>query len=151
MIDLIVKSVTKNLRAKFTTIPVINEDLPQNLPEPCFYIAVLSASKKELLNDRYILNVPLDIHYFPSNTKNKKSEMNTVSMELLHSFRFLDLYEPVNNVLTKVGMLKGFNFHTEIVDNVLHFFVEYKPTIRNKAVVDDNLMNSLTRVVEVDD
>lgn len=141
MIDLIVKSITKNLKDQYSSIPVISEDLPQNLPEPCFYISVLNSSRKDLLNDRFILNVPLDIHYFPSKNGNKKAEMNIKSMEVLQLLRNIKLYKLVNNVLTEVGMLHGFNFHTEIVDNVLHIFVEYKPTMNNLDV--DDFMETL--------
>lgn len=146
MIDLIVNSLKNTLRNQYPSIPRISEDLPQGFPEPCFYISVLNTNKKDLLKDRFLLNVPLDIHYFPSKSKNKKSEMNIKSMELLQVLKNITL---VDYKLNEVGMLHGFNFHTEIVDNVLHFFVEYKP-IMNTITSDDNLMGSLSRVVDVD-
>lgn len=146
MIDLIVKSVTKTLSDKFTDISVINEDLPQNLPLPCFYVCVLNTSKKELLKDRFILNVPLDIHYFVSDTNNKKTEINTISMRLLETLKILNLY---NSSLEQVGSLKSFNINTEIVDNVLHFFVEYKPII-NVIKTDDDEMDTLIQNIEVE-
>lgn len=149
MIDLIVKSITKTLSDKFTNIPIINEDLQQNLPLPCFYVCVLNTSKKELLNDRFMLNVPLDIHYFASE-KNKKSEINKISMELIKTLKILDLYKlNDSDVLEKVGSLKSFNISTEIVDNVLHFFIEFKP-ILNILKVDDDKMDKIDHTVGVD-
>lgn len=141
MISLIVNSITARLNEMYDgTIPVIHEDLPQKWPEPCFYISTLETRKNVLLKDRFILNVPVDVHYFPSKSKTRKSEMNVKAMELMEHLRQISLVEKVEDneteKLVTVGSLNGFNIHTEIVDDVLHFFVEYKPCMYYHETVD---------------
>lgn len=153
MIDLIVKSIKKQLADAYSkdNIHIYDEDIPQDFKEPCFYISVLNTSKTSLLKERFILNIPVVVQYFPNNkSKNKKAEINNKIMELLQLLKAVKLFEKIDETqLKEVGMLNAFNINSEVVDNVLSFFVEYKPTM-NIITSDDNLMGSLSRVVDVD-
>lgn len=142
MIDTVIKSISKVLNTQYPDIVIYREDMPQGFIEPCFYIALLNTSKKPLLNNRFILNIPVDVHYFPSISKNKKEEMYNKSIELYSVLKRITLIDD--------GLLNGFNFNTEIIDNVLHFFVEYRPVL-NSFITDDNKMNKIIENLGVND
>lgn len=150
MIDLIVKSIKKQLADAYSKddIYIYDEDIPQDFKEPCFYVSVLNTSKTSLLNERFILNIPVVVQYLPNNkSKYKKAEINNKIIELLRLLKVIKLYDDTLNV---VGMLNAFNVNSEVVDNVLSFFVEYKPTMNIVASAAD-FMEGLSRVVEVND
>lgn len=150
MIDLIVKSIKKQLADAYSKddIYIYDEDIPQDFKEPCFYVSVLNTSKTSLLKERFILNIPVVVQYLPNNkSKYKKAEINNKIIELLRLLKVIKLYDDTLNV---VGMLNAFNVNSEVVDNVLSFFVEYKPTM-NIVASDAGFMEGLSRVVEVND
>lgn len=152
MIDLIVKSIKKQLADAYSkdNIHIYDEDIPQDFKEPCFYISVLNTSKTNLLKERFILNIPVVVQYFPNNkSKDKKAEINNKIMELLELLKAVKLFEIDETDQTKlkeVGMLNGFNINSEVVDNVLSFFVEYKPTLRRKPE-EIGIMEELEQVL----
>lgn len=89
-------------------------DVEQGLTEPCFLITVVDYSKEQLLQSRSKRLVPFDILFFPSKGK---SQCYEVADQLMNE---LDMIELLNG-----DKMHGTDMKSEIVDNVLHFFVNY--------------------------
>lgn len=125
MLNEIIKGVSMKLNTAFGNGYKIYQDgLKQGMKQPCFFIAVLQPEITPLLGKRFMSRNPLDVQYFPTDS-GKNSEMFTVSGELMEQLEFITL--PNDDIL------HGTNMNFEVVDGVLHFFVNYdlpmiKPT-----------------------
>ena len=101
---------------------IYQNDVEQGLKEPCFLIAVLQPEITPMLGRRFIKRNPFDIQYFPTNPRNN-AEMFTVAETMMEALDFI--------TLPSGDLLHGTSVNYEIVDNVLHFFVNYNlPMIR---------------------
>ena len=131
MINEIISGLTNGIYEEFGSgYKIYTEDVEQGLSEPCFFIAVLDARQVRIIGNRYMLTAVLDVHYFPS-TKAKNKEMQDVASRLykvLERITFLD-----------GDMLNGFELKWEAVDEVLHFFVTYKPTMNYLAAPEEDM------------
>lgn len=99
---------------------IYQNDVEQGLKEPCFFIAVLKPDISPLLNNRFMSRNPLDIQYFPVSGRNN-DEMFRVAGNLMECLAFITL--PNGDVLHGTAM------SYEVVDGVLHFFVNYNLTL----------------------
>ena len=82
------------------------EDVVQGLKEPCFLITLVDYSKEPLL--------PFDILFFPSKGKMQCYEIADQMMNELELITLLD-----------GDAMHGTKMKAEVVDGVLHFFVNY--------------------------
>lgn len=106
-------------------INVYTEQVEQGFEEPCFFIKLVNPNEKPLLGNRYLREYLFDIHYFGKTNE----ERNNISDDLLEGMEYIELLDG--------DSLRGFKMHSEIVDDVLHFFVTYKPIVyKDKPVVD---------------
>lgn len=116
---------------------IYTESIEQGFTEPCFFIAVLETTQARYIGNRYKLTVPVNVHYFPA-TNAKKREMQDVAQTLYYALQRITL---VNG-----DMLNGFKLHWEIVEDVLHFFVNYMPIVSYqmaaKTVMEDLTVNT---------
>lgn len=93
---------------------IYTEGIEQDFQEPCFYIKLLRVSQKQILNNRYYLEHTFDVHYFPG-AADKNAEMYDMASKLAGL-----------EYITSGGSLKrGTRMSYEIVDGVLHYFVQY--------------------------
>lgn len=129
MINCLVNSLSKYLKDKYN-VYIYVDDIPQDFKQPCFYVGVLQTAKTELVGDRYILNIPIDIQYFNDENLEKKREMRQIADELFNDLRFLTLVD-------YGGLIQGYNCHFDIIDNVLHFYIDYKLIINNRIKLDN--------------
>ncbi len=95
---------------------IYQNDVEQGLKEPCFLIAVLRPERAPLPGGRTLMREPLDIHYFPTEPRNS-AEMIAAAETMLQA---LDVI-----VLPDGDLIRGTSMRYEIVDNVLHFFVNF--------------------------
>ena len=101
---------------------IIQNDVKQGLEEPCFFIAVLQPEITPMLGRRSIWRHPFDIHYFPTDP-GKNAEMFTVAETMIEALDFI--------TLPNGDLLHATSVNYEIVDDVLHFFVNFNlPMIR---------------------
>lgn len=123
MLNEIIKGISMALNAAFgDEYEIFQNDVEQGLEEPCFLIAVLQPEVTPILGRRFIKRNPFDIQYFPSAPGNN-AEMFTVAEKLIEVLDFI--------TLPNGDQLHGTSVNYEIVDNVLHFFVNYNlPMIR---------------------
>lgn len=89
-------------------------DIKQGLQEPCFLITLVHSAKENLLNLRSKRLLPFDILFFPSNGKSQCYEISDTLMNELDMIKCLE-----------GDMLHGTKMRSEIIDDVLHFFVSF--------------------------
>ncbi|WP_246019618.1 phage tail terminator family protein [Bacilliculturomica massiliensis] len=95
---------------------IYSEEIKQGLKEPCFFIFPLNPSQTPMPAARYERKNPFDIHYFPKSRYERNSEIENVADRL---------YTALEYITVNGDMVRGTNFHYEVVDGVLHFFVSY--------------------------
>ena len=111
---------------------IYQNDVEQSLKEPCFLISVLQPEVTPMLGRRFIKRNPFDVQYFPANPRNN-AEMFTVAEAMMETLDFI--------TLSGGDLLHGTGVNYEVVDNVLHFFVNFNlPMIRS---TDETMMETL--------
>ncbi|WP_102274092.1 phage tail terminator family protein [Cytobacillus massiliigabonensis] len=117
MINGIIDGISIKLYQEFGDgYEIYSEEIKQGLIEPCFFIAFLRYGQTQIIGQRYFKEHFFDIHYFPVSTQDKNFELNEVAEELTDALEYIT----VNG-----DLVRGTNLNGEIVDGVLHFFVNY--------------------------
>lgn len=89
-------------------------DIKQGLQEPCFLITLIDSEKENLLNLRSKRLLPFDILFFSSSGKNQCHSVSDTLMNMLDMIKCID-----------GDLLHGTKMRSEIIDDVLHFFVSF--------------------------
>ncbi len=133
MLNEIIKGVSMKLNTAFgDDYKIYQDDVTQGLKQPCFFIAVLNPELAPLTGGRYMSRNPLDVQYFPTAT-GKNAEMYDVAGELTEQLEFITLLDG--------DLLHGTSMNFEVVDGVLHFFVNYNlPMVKS---TDETSMETL--------
>lgn len=105
------------------------EDVQQEFKTPAFFIALLDPSMEQLRSERYKLTLPFDIHYFGSGNMEAHSTLS----KLMKDMEYI--------TLVNTDILRGTSMNGQIVDGVLHFFVNYNVILVAERVQD--FMDSL--------
>ena len=91
------------------------EEIKQDLKEPCFFIACINPTHDLFLGRRYFRENSFSIQYFP--------ESEHVQRECL------DVAESMTECLEVISVdgvpIRGTKMKYEVIDEVLHFFVNY--------------------------
>lgn len=103
-------------------------DVQQGLTEPCFLITVVDYSKEPLLQSRSKRLVPFDILFFPNKGK---SQCHEVADQMMNE---LDMVTLLNG-----DMMHGTEMRSEIVDDVLHIFVNYNFIAKVEKEQEDSM------------
>lgn len=119
------------LDAAFPDIPIMGEEIKQGLPPPCFFVKLLEPEHFQELGRRFFRYHPFDVQYFATDRSNEAMyDMADRLMEALQQIKVAG--RPV----------RGTKMRFEIVDEVLHFFVEYNFHVWAERP-DDPLMQRL--------
>lgn len=118
MVNDIVNGISNALYENFEGVEIYSDRLEQGFKEPCFFILSLIGSEDRLLCDRAKRTLQFDIHYFP---KGGNDEIHEVEQKLYGVLRCVKLLNG--------DSLNGLKLHSEVVDRVLHFFVQYAPIV----------------------
>ncbi|HBE9334530.1 TPA: hypothetical protein KNH13_002699 [Clostridioides difficile] len=94
---------------------IYSEDVEQGINEPCFFIVPINSSKASYPNARELKKNSFDVHYFPK-SNDKSFEINEIAEMLLEELEYIEI---------DGDLVRGTNMNFEIIDNVLHFFVDY--------------------------
>lgn len=113
---------------------IYSESVKQGLQEPCFFIAILNPLQTKMIGNRYFRQHPFDIHYFPA-VPDSKNELQGMASDLFDALEYV--------TLTNGDLVHGTEMHYEVVDGVLHFFVDYNMYVSKVEVPADN-METLT-------
>jgi len=107
-------AVNTALDAAFPDIPIMGEEIKQGLKPPCFFVRLLEPEHTQELGWRFMRNHPFDVHYFAPERSN--DDMYEMAEKLTEALQWIHVAgRPV----------RGTGMRFEIVDEVLHFFVEY--------------------------
>ena len=117
MINSIIESISITLNAEFgDKYKIHREEKRQGLKEPCFFIQCLNPTEELFFWKRYFWKNQFCIQYFPENKLHGKEECYAVGERLFSCLEYLD-----------VGgdLVMGTKRKYEVVDGILHFFVNY--------------------------
>ncbi len=117
MINSIIESISISLNAEFgDKYKIYREAKRQGLKEPCFFIQCLNPTEELFFCKRYFRQNQFSIQYFPEDKMHGKQECYAVGERLFSCLEYLD-----------VGgdLVMGTKRKYEVVDGILHFFVNY--------------------------
>lgn len=117
MVNEIVNGISNAIHSEFPNVPIYSESVEQGLKEPCFFVFPLNPSESPLIDNRAVRKIPVVIQYL---TKDE-SEVHSVAENLFPMLRRITLLDG--------SQVNGLNLKYEVNDGVLHFFVEYMPTV----------------------
>jgi hypothetical protein len=113
-----------------------SNEIEQGLKEHCFLIVHLKGSQEQEIGTLYNREQSFDIHYFPEAKKKISTEVNDVADTLKMELEYITVDD---------NPVRGTGMKHEVVDGVLHFFVNYDIRIR-KAIEPDPFMETLTTI-----
>lgn len=136
MIGDIINGIAAKLHEVFGENYVIyKENVKQNLQEPCFMIDVIEPMQFAKLPTRYLRSYPMDVLYFPKDTINSKEEIYEIAERLFIELEYIFVLD---------NLCRGTKMRYEIVDDVLHFFVNYDFFVNKRTNEEENHMSELT-------
>lgn len=103
------------LSEMYPDLNIYDEEIPQGFKSPCFFVKLLTMSQDQELGRRHMRSHNFDIHFFPTGPN-----YNSGALEVAES-----LYESLRFVEIDGAKYMGTAMNHEIVDRVLHFFVDY--------------------------
>lgn len=107
---------------------IYTNDVEQGFKTPCFFIKQLPEIRTKQVGNRYFNTTSFVIHTFIENPTIE--ELNDIGHELYQ----LELLELLNEEI-----LRGSGMRTEIVDNVLEFFIDYNFFTFKQVENEDNM------------
>lgn len=120
----IIAAISIALNAEFNPDPdearyeVTAEEIKQNLQEPCFYIQCINPTHEQFLGRRYFRQLPFVIQYFPESTTGYEAECSAVAERMTWCLEYITCDGEDKPI-------RGTRMHSEVVDRVLNFFVNY--------------------------
>ena len=134
MLNEVIAGISRKLNTTFgDEYEIYENDVVQDLTEPCFFIAVLEPGASPLLGTRGIRRYPFDIHYFPKQAGNN-AELFSVAERLFVALEYIPMADGLP--------LRGTSMKFKTIDGVLHFFVNYNPIVIQPK--EENPMETLT-------
>lgn len=131
MVNDLIKAISTKLFSVFgEDKKIYRGKVEQDLQVPCFLIKVLKVSDRQLVGTRHDRKHPFDIHFFPQNIADD---------EITY-----DIAESMEDCLETIRIANGDTFHGtdiawEVIDDVLHFFVNYNAILREVETEVDSM------------
>lgn len=117
MLNEIISGIANKLNATFgDDYEIYQDDVEQGFQEPCFFISVLKPELAPLSKWRSMKRNPFDVLYFPADP-GKNAELFTVAEQLMGCLQWITLSDG--------GLLHGTSMNYEVLDDVLHFMVNF--------------------------
>jgi hypothetical protein len=102
------------LDTAFPDITIMGEEIKQGLNPPCFFVRFLEPEHTQELGRRYMRYHPMVVRYYAAERSNE--DMYSMAEKLTSTLDWITVGG---------GLVRGIGMRFEIVDEVLHFFVEY--------------------------
>ncbi|GIO42476.1 hypothetical protein J41TS4_22340 [Paenibacillus apis] len=119
MVEVTVNSIRSGvilaLSNLFPNMDVYGEEIKQGFEAPCFFVKLLTMGQDQELNRRYRRSHAFDIHFFPKSVDSNEEAHGTAEQ----------LYDKLRLVNIDGAMYRGAGMNHEVVDGVLHFFVDF--------------------------
>lgn len=140
MINSIIDGISVSLNSEFgDKYKVFVNELRQGLKEPCFFVSCIKPSNRIFLGTRYYRTHAFCVQYFPESKTGEREECNDVSDRLMLCLEYI----------TVTGdLIRGTEMHSEIVDGILNFFVNYDFFV-NVKTADLPIMEELEHGTDV--
>ena len=119
MVNEIKNGITNALFNAFADADIYTDNVEQGIHQPCFFVMLLDNEEEPLLLNRAYRTANFDIHYINDDATNAEREQ--IASKLYALMRFID---------TASGKVHGVKLRHETVDNILHFFVTFKITVK---------------------
>ena len=133
MLNKIITGISQKLDSEFNSISedyeIYTEEVKQDFQEPCFFITLLSLDQTQIIGNRYSRTQPFDIHYFPK-VEGSNSEILEVTEVLVNALEYIMIDE---------GLIRGTKMNSEVVDGVLHFFVNYNMHVIKEVTKEEKM------------
>lgn len=110
-------ALIKKLSLLTPELPVYDERVEQGMQQPCFFVLLMESSQAREINRRYKRFHPFDVHFFPDRDAAAQREACELMAERL--------YSEIEYIRGTEGGYRGTGMRHEIVDGVLHFFVQF--------------------------
>ena len=139
MVNNLINGISLKLYETFgSNYKIYLENVEQNLREPCFMIRILKPMQIAKLPNRYLRQHSFVISYYPKSTNNANNEMYEIAEKLLSELEYIIVNQ--NDI---DNLVRGTKMRYEIVDDVLHFFVNYDFFVK-KEIGEQDRMEELT-------
>lgn len=136
MITDIINGVATKLHQDFGDgYAIYTEHVPQGFKEPCFSIQHIQSDTSAKLPNRHLRRNAFDVHFFPKPGVDEKAQMYRMAECLFLSLEYINVLD---------NLVRGSKMRYEIVDGVLHFFINYDLYIKLTANDDIDRMQTLT-------
>ena len=99
------------------------EEVRQDLRKPCFFILCINPTNRVFLGKKYFRTNQFCIHYFPESRNDVRRECNDTAERLMSCLKWLAVFGK---------QVMGTKMEYEIVDGILHFFVNYDMYVYQK-------------------
>ena len=131
MINKIINAISNAIYPNFgNDYEIYTEQVEQDLKEPCFLIKHVESSLIPIIPPRYYFKNTFDVLYF-SDQIAKTEDFNTKSFNLFSILEFIDTEDN--------DKLHGTNMEYKVIDEVLHFYVDYNLILRAEDVIIDKM------------
>jgi hypothetical protein len=111
---------------------VYKEKVKQGLKEPCFFITLINMVHNSEPNNNGVWILPFDIKYHPKKIDGRE-EMFNIGDRLINGMGVIEVKQ--------YGPARGSNTNYQIIDGILHFFVNYN--LRFSTADEGVTMNEL--------
>ncbi|RXZ77251.1 hypothetical protein EBB07_33810 [Paenibacillaceae bacterium] len=120
VINDVISAMSRALDDRYPDIPIHGEEIKQNLDPPSFFIKLFPVNHTRKLGRRYMRQHTFDVHYFPQgfdadDQVAENEEMHGVAESLYDRLEYIECN----------GLIRGTKMRHEIINGVLHFFVDY--------------------------
>ncbi len=130
MINKIIDGISVAIYSEFgNPYEIYTESIAQGLTEPCFSILCLNPTINQVLGRRYFRRNQFCIHYFPS-SDDKRSECHEVIERLISALEMITV---------DGDQCRGTEMHSEVIDDVLSFFVNYDMYVYKEKAVESKM------------
>lgn len=118
MIAVTVNSIRRGailaLSELFPEMDIYGEPIREGFESPCFFVKLLTTAQEQELDRRYRRSYTIDIHYFPG-SPDYNEEAHDMAEQLYDKLRLVNI---------DGATYRGTSMTHEVVDGVLHFFVD---------------------------
>lgn len=132
----IIAGISQKLFETFgSTYSIYTENVEQYLNPPCFYVELLQSNLTQIVLNRYRLENLFDIHFFTNANEPKNDFMRVADI----------LYDTLEYITVESNFVRGLNMRYQIVDNVLHFFINFNMNVQKEITPTDKMETLQTR------